>query len=306
VVTADPDGGDQVATPLATVPFYLAWRPDGEAIACLGNGPAGIDLTLVEPGAGGRVLLRGSPLFLAWSADGSRLACHVDDERLLVLDDGGRGVPREIAMVEGFTCPVWLGDGVVADVDDGGRRHIAVLDPENGKVRRRLARHDAWARLLAKPGEDRLAFVVGPLEADRAATVLNEEGEAVPEALCVLDTRSGALDIVTASMPLAAEWSPDGTRLLVLTQESATALAWTVWDGGLERTPVASFVPTALTARTELPFADQYAQSRRSWSPDGERVCWTARDPDGVDRLWVSGAQAEAVTEASACAWSPG
>ena len=42
LVTADPDGGDRVATSLPTMPFYLWWRPDGRALACLANGPQGI------------------------------------------------------------------------------------------------------------------------------------------------------------------------------------------------------------------------------------------------------------------------
>lgn len=52
LVTADPDGGDRVATALPTMPFYVWWRPDGRAVACLANGPQGIDLLLVDPGAG--------------------------------------------------------------------------------------------------------------------------------------------------------------------------------------------------------------------------------------------------------------
>ncbi len=317
LVTADPDGGDQVATPLPTMPFYLWWRPDGWALACLANGPQGIDLLLVEPGGPARVVLRGAPLFFSWAPDGAALVGHVDDDRLIVIGGDPAGATRQndLGEAEGFSSPTWLDGGIVADVTgDDGRRLLALLDPATGQVRRQLARHDGWARVVAAPGGQRLAVCVGPLDPGRDRAVLVEEGEAIPEALTVVDLASGFLDVVLAHPPVAVEWSPDGRRLLVLVADPAQLgpprLRWLVWDGGEARPIGESFLPTAWWARTELAFPEQFAQSRRTWSPDGRSITYAVQSPGGSNDivvLPVDGRQAAAtrICAGLSASWSP-
>jgi len=317
LVTADPDGGDRVATALPTMPFYLWWRPDGRAVACLANGPHGIDLLLVEPGGPAQVALRGAPLFFSWAPDGRRLVCHVDDDRLVIVDGEPAGQPeRDLVGAEGFSTPAWLREGIVADISGGdGRRLLALLDPETGRVRRPLARHDGWARVVAAGGP-RVALCVGPLDPGRDRRVLVEEGEAIPEALTVVDLVTGSLDVVLASPPVAAEWSPDGRRLLVLVAEQGglgvPRMRWLVWEG-VEPRPVGQpFTPTGWWARTELAFPEQFAQSRRSWSPDSRSFTYAVHRDDGRDVIVVQTADVvrdDAPTELGpglACSWSPG
>jgi TolB protein len=316
LVTADPDGGDRVATPLPTMPFYLWWRPDGRAVACLANGPQGIDLLLVEPGGPARVALRGAPLFFSWAPDGRRLVCHVDDDRLVLVGGEPDGPPDqdELADAEGFTAPAWLDGGIVADVaGDDGRRLLALLDPASGRVRYALARHDGWARVVAAPAGGRLAVCVGPLDPGRDRRLLVEEGEAIPEALTVVDLRTGSLDVVLAYPPVAAEWSPDGRRLLVLVPDPAGSsparLRWLVWDGGEARPVGRPFVPAAWWARTELAFPDQLAQSRRTWSPDGRAITYACQGPAGGDQVVVQAVDDDApavlVAPGVSSSWSP-
>ena len=288
LVTADPDGGDRVASSLATMPFYLWWRPDGRALACLANGPQGIDLLLVEPGGPARVALRGAPLFFSWAPDGRRLVCHVDDDRLTVVsgDPETEATAEDLAAAEGFSAPAWHAEGIVADVTgDDGRRLLALLDPATGTVRRPLARHDGWARVVAAPGSARLAVCVGPLDPGRDRAVLVQEGEAIPEALTVVDLATGSLDVVLASPPVAAEWSPDGRRLLVLVPDQSQVgpprVRWLLWDGGEARPLGKPFLPSGWWARTELAFPEQFAQSRRTWSPDGTSITYAAQRPNG-------------------------
>lgn len=294
LITADPDGGDRVATVLPTLPFYLWWRPDGRAVACLANGPQGIDLLVVEPGGPARVALRGAPLFFSWAPDGRRLVCHVDDDRLVVVDGDpqGPGGQEDLAEAEGFSAPAWLDAGIVADVSGpGGRRLLALLDPLTGQVRRPLARHDGWARVVAPRIGPRLAVCVGPLDPGRDRSVLVEDGEAIPEALTVVDLTSGSLDVVLAYPPVAAEWSPDGRRLLVLVTEPGgpgpARLRWLVWDGGEARRVGEPFVPTRWWARSELAFAEQFAQSRRTWSPDSRSITYAEQTPGGASVIVV-------------------
>ena len=293
LVTADPDGGDHVATPLPTMPFYLWWRPDGRAVACLANGPQGIDLLVVEPGGRATVALRGAPLFFSWSPEGSHLVCHVDDDRLVIVDGEPSSRPeRDLGCAEGFSAPAWLNEGIVADVVGGdGRRLVALIDPESGQVRRPLARHDGWARVVAAAGWPRVALCVGALDPGRDRRVLVEEGEAIPEALTVVDLATGSLDVVLASPPVAAEWSPDGRRLLVLVAEQdrlgVPLMRWLVWEGAEPRPVGRPFTPTAWWARTELAFPAQFAQSRRSWSPDSRSFTYPVHRDDGVEVIVV-------------------
>jgi Tol biopolymer transport system component len=135
VVFADPDGGDRMEIPMPVPPFYFQWRPDGRALACVGAGPLGYDLTVVEPGAASRVLIRGSPLFFQWAPDGSAVVANVSDDRLVVATDDGE---RPLGFAPGtFTAPAWLPFGVVAAVEDGGADggRVALIDPGSGLER---------------------------------------------------------------------------------------------------------------------------------------------------------------------------
>jgi len=180
-------------------------------------------------------------------------------------------------------------------------------------VRRPLARHDGWARVVAAKGGQRLAACVGPLDPGRDRSVLVEEGEAIPEALTVVDLASGSLDVVLAHSPVAAEWSPDGRRLLVLVpdpgQGGPPRLRWLVWDGGEARPVGEPFLPTAWWARTELAFPDQFAQSRRTWSPDGRSITYAVQGPGGANDVMVQpvdrGAGAARICAGLSASWSP-
>ena len=319
LVTADPDGGDPVATSLPTMPFYLWWRPDGRAVACLANGPQGLDLLLVDPGGPARVALRGAPLFFSWAPDGRRLVCHVDDERLVVVsgDPEASSPPAELAPAEGFSAPAWHDEGIVADVTGSdGRRLLALLDPTTGRVRRPLARHDGWARVMAARGGTRLAVCVGPLDPGRDRGVLVQEGEAIPEALTVVDLATGSLDVVLAHPPVAAEWSPDGRRLLVLVPDQSQLgpprLRWLLWDDGEARPLGKPFLPSGWWARTELAFPEQFAQSRRTWSPDGKSITYATQRPNGGNVIVVQPVDtsrdddAREICPGLTSSWSPG
>ena len=75
------------------------------------------------------------------------------------------------------------------------------------------------------------------------------------------------------------EWSPDGRNLLIATAGRADtgdlSLAWHVWDGE-ESFELARFRPSVAFARSYLPFADQYNETPRLWSPDSEAIVFGA------------------------------
>jgi hypothetical protein len=97
--------------------------------------------------------------------------------------------------------------------------------------------------------------------------------------------------VVLAYPPIAAEWSPDGRRLLVLVPDQERPgpprMRWLVWDGGEARPLGEPFLPTSWWARTELAFPEQFAQSRRTWSPDSRAITYAIQSPNGGDVVVV-------------------
>ncbi len=107
------------------------------------------------------------------------------------------------------------------------------------------------------------------------------------------------------------EWSPDGRRLLMATTASreggATSLAWQVWDGS-ESVELTQFAPSTAFLSSYLPFADQYDETPRLWSPDGDAITFGANTADGdvtaVARLDRVGAMAS-LGPSDVSFWSP-
>ena len=75
------------------------------------------------------------------------------------------------------------------------------------------------------------------------------------------------------------EWSPDGGNLLIATvaptDTDDLSLAWHVWDGE-ESVELARFKPSVAFARNYLPFADQYNETPRLWSPQSDAIVFGA------------------------------
>ena len=81
------------------------------------------------------------------------------------------------------------------------------------------------------------------------------------------------------------EWSPDGQRLLMATtaasqEADAAILAWRVWDDG-GSVELARFAPSVAFGTNYLPFADQYDETPRLWSPDSDAITFGASTSEG-------------------------
>lgn len=312
VAVADPDGGDRMETVVSAPPFYFLWRPDGRAVAALGRGPIGFDLTLVEPGAGASLLGRGAPFFFDWAPDGSAFAAHIDEIRLIV--GGSANDHQALGPDPGtFTAPAWLDTGIVAGVTDDDSEKMVLLDPARNAPARTICRYQGYTRFVPSPDQRRLAFVCGRRQGQPplSRSVLADPEWAIPDVLCVLDLATGELDIAYSAPPVEFTWSPDGHFLLLLValpdESDDVVLRWMLWDGNLEVRRLAGFIPTAATARNYLPFAEQYARSQTVWAPDSSAFCWAAHDPVGTDRVWVQEVDgpARAIDEGTVVTWSP-
>ena len=307
LVSARADGTDRWTVSLTFPSFYAYWRPGAEAVAFLTNGPLGLELGLADRHDGVRLLARGAPLFYDWSPGGDVLCAHVGADRLELVGADGR--PEPLGPRPGaFSAPAWLDDDalVVATADDG--QALDVVD-RRGARRRRLARFGDAVRFAASPDGTRLAYVAPSREPPRRTTGSLEE--AIPDHLVVVGPATGELDVVLASVPVAFEWSPDGSALLVLAPEAedgGVALRWRVWRDTGEPARLGRFVPSFTYARDYLPFAEQYARSQTAWSPDGRAFCFAGRPDGGEEGVWVQRlGQPEPtfVCPGAAVSWSP-
>lgn len=275
-------------------------------LAALSGGPLGLELAALDlTSASETVLTRGSPLFVAWSPDGSVLALHLGEDRLELLDPRAP-VPRPFGPLPGaFTVPQWMPDGrVVASVRHADEQRLSLLGP--GEERRDIARCGGLVRFALSSDGQRLAWFAS---APPVGSSVGYLPAAVPGSLVVADLHGGTnwrLDLI----PLAMQWSPDGSALLLLVVEGErpdVALRWLLWSGG-EPTPFDSFLPSRALARQYLPFFDQYAQALSLWSPEGDAFTYAGLHPDDATGVWVqrtvAGERPRRIADGELASWS--
>ena len=277
VAIATPEGTRRTDHAAVFPPFYLAWRPDGAAVATLAEGPLGLELCVVDERSGvGEILHRGAPLYFAWSHDGA-LAVHRHAGATSTLSTHGAGYDgaRFASLQPGsFRAPAFVGDQVAAVVEHAGRPHLVLLD------------RSATVTTVLAPAEHGANFVVSPSGEFVAATTFGT----TPGPLVVHDMTRGTTHVVDPSAPALLQWSPDSSSLLVarvVDRGDFPRLAWSVWRDGEQRT-IAEARTTASFAREVLPFYEQFAQSHSWWAPDGQSFCYAAVDDFGNDTIWVA------------------
>ena len=299
-------------------PIYLYWSPDSRHLAALLQHGSNLELQLLDSAAkeAPRQLLVGQPLYWSWAADGKTLAVHVGaDPRssdtwvgLLHLTDASIQQERFPDAPGGFRAPAWAPGAAVdklAYVALGGGTSILSVRNAAGQVTRITSSPTDIAFTWSPPG-DWLAFASA--SPDTPATYTGVE----------VARADGSERHRLSQDPLVAfYWAPDGKRLALLGLDpAAQALAWSVVSvDGKQHQALTSFVPSSDFA-FQLPFFDQYAQSTRLWSADGQKLVYGATG--GSERrngsalteqvmLLDAGGQAApaAIAPGSVAVWSP-
>lgn len=298
-------------------PIYLYWSPDSRHLTALLQRGAGLELHLLdstgqEPP---RRLLVGQPLYWSWAPDGRTLAVHVGADPqsrdtwvgLLHITDAAAQEERFADAPGGFRAPAWApgaGDKL-AYVALGGGTSILSVRSTAGQVTRITSSPTDLAFIWSPPG-DWLAFASA--SPDTPATYTGLE----------VARADGSERHRLSQDPLVAfYWAPDGKRLALLgLDQAAQALAWSVVSvDGKQHQTLTSFVPSSDFA-FQLPFFDQYAQSTRLWSADGQKLVYGATGgserrngsalTEQVMLLDASGQAAPAaIAPGSVAVWSP-
>jgi hypothetical protein len=273
----------------SSAPFYLYWSPDGKSLTFLTQEPSGLAMRAINVTQNGdsRVLEEGSPFYWVWSPQGDRLLMHVggarvfsEEAHLSVLDNREDATRVELKLAPGrFQAPIWSTDGkdvfIVAE-DDAGEdaifgMHMDTLEQYQVTHLTGVGR----TYMVISPNNRHIAY----LEADLSRPIPLGSPYLV-------DTTSGETRLITNRDVMSMYWSPDGTKLALLTAgfddggssakggglaapfPQKVVFRWWVYDveaGDLE--PLLSIEPTLDFVQT-VPYFDQYHLSLTFWSPD--------------------------------------
>jgi TolB protein len=299
-------------------PIYLYWSPDSRHLTALLQHGSTLELHLLDSAGteAPRRLLVGQPLYWSWASDGKTVAVHAGDPQtgdawvgLLHVADDSTVVERFADAPGGFRAPAWAPGAGAADklayVALGGGTSILTIRNAIGQLTRLASSQTDIAFSWSPPG-DWLAFA-------SASTTMRATYSGVEVAHA-----DGSERHRLSQDPLVAfYWAPDGKRLALLgLDQAAQALSWSVVSvDGKQNQALASFVPSSDFA-FQLPFFDQYAQSTRLWSADGQKLVYGATGgserrngstlSEQVMLLDASGQAATApLAQGSVAVWSP-
>ena len=296
LVTVDPTGSGRTEFPVDTATFFLQWDPTSSRIAYLGNFQGSIGMGVAERGEDGepvaRTIVRGQPFYLSWSPEGERLLIHVGTGVLATLDLEGN--LDEVGDRPGiFQAPVWLPDGRMV--------YAANVDGEQMLV----VRGDGPPKELVS-FRGVIEFVVSP-DGRQVAYRVSEDALG---GVSVVDLRSARSRRVTQAPTSAFHWSPDGSRLLLMTVEDGapTNHRWMIWDGSSSSRIGHAFLPSPTFLRDYVPFYGQFAQSMTPWSPDGTSFAFPGLIEDRAG-IWVQDVDSQepefVLDGGRVVAWSP-
>lgn len=307
-ILAIPPGGADALPVLEASPnpyIYGYWAPSACAegpscgrFAYLLNDDSAVALHLAELNANadepaqGSLLGRDSSFYYSWAPSGEQMLWYRGERQLSVYDlaagDDSNPLPDRAGL---FMSPAWspAGTQLLFARADGSASRVTVADGDE--------RVD-----LGLPVQGYVHFVWSP---DGEHVAYSGGGDPLgPITVISADGGSGRT-FDTISHVVAFFWSPDSTRLAVVSLEerqeplqearrtsgrarpaadhldpSDFAFAWHVIEvASGETTLYAQFFPTS-EQWYMLRFFDQYAQSHRLWSPDSRCIVYAEQDQD--------------------------
>ena len=312
LVVADT-GDDSVSTPVRRPYFFYSWSTDGSYIAALGPGLIGTSLDILD--ADGvpvsDVALDSGSLYLAWEPGGDDLLVHTDEELFLVTDITDLGSLSPLGSPgEQFLAPAWIPDTrdalivvqevdgarlVRIEVDSGRQTDLGPIDGAAGIV----VSADGTKALLAHSD----AVSGGPTFASFVEVAPVADVTAPTE---LIDLGTGERTVISSSQSIWAEWSPDGSAIVLL-QPSESGLEWSVWSEGTLK-GLGAFLPSPTFLQNYLLFGWQYVETPRVWSPDGQAITYAAID-NGQVGIYVhrlTDASPVRIADGDVAFWSPG
>lgn len=310
VVDVDRNPDERLELDVIFPAFYLHWRPDSKAIATLGEGPLGLELTVIDLETRlSEILARGGPLFFDWQVNGTMLANVGRDDSRRFEYHGRRDatVSFDAHAPASFAAPASIpgSDGFVAAVRTGNVSELVVLGGD-GSITKKLGSFNGFARFVVSPDGHKVAWVVGKTADDLSLT----PASTTADHLVVHDLITGASTTVTERMPVVFEFSPDSEKLLYLSVDDLGGsrwMRWHVWHDHVDHA-LDWCRPSAVEAREYIPFSEQHTRGQRRWAPDSAAFCYAGTATSGQEGVWVQRLdrdEATFIAGGQAAWWSP-
>jgi TolB protein len=265
---------------------FPLWSPDGAQLALIAPNDSSTALLLtvgdvVAREAGRAVgVAVGGPIYLTWSPDSTLMAIHHRD-RLLFKDDQGELFDTARSSIR-YRVPAVSSDSAsiayVADLGDGERLIARTIS--TGEERELV------------PVRTEAAFAFSPADPEVLAVVVRaEEASAAYAGISLVNAARGGESALYEETVYAFWWSPDGTKI-ALVSTSPDSFTWVIVDiATSEATTLAHFIPTP-EFTTYMQFFDQFGLAQDIWSADSTAITFAghmASDGESApdDAAWV-------------------
>jgi TolB protein len=301
LTVSNADGSDRRVAPMASIPFYLNWAPDGSRIGALHvSAEAGIELEIVDVTTSEeRLSAKGSPFFFSWRPDASALVAHVGGIGLVTIDSIGETGNLGSTSAE-YQAPQWTAKGIL----HLGGRELKLLDPAGDTLG--LAAIPGPATFVASPDGTKVA-ILAIRPSQNGVAVARQSTPALPvETVVVLDLATRSIETVVDGPAMGFFWSPDSAKLMILrVSEAQGHLDVRVWQAGQSQM-LGDYVPDFSFVSKVLPFFNQYAQSCQPWSPDSSEIALagTIGQREGIWVQPLDGSPPRFIAEGTWVAWS--
>ena len=270
IATIDIRTGRFDTRPAERAYFFFTWSADATSVVGLGPSDDGsvISADILDRQAINRfdTSIDGPTMYVSWEPDGRDLVVHAGPRLVLVLAPDEDGQIRDLGEVgTAFQAASWI----------PGTRDIVhtVAGPTGEDVRLARTNVDTRESVDLGPAFGLTQISVHP-DGGRAAighAQPDPDGIATPVEL--VDLATGARSPIGTAPATWLEWSPDGTRLLMVVPDGSD-LRWNVWDG-TSITDLGVYAVSSGFASTYLTFADAYVEAPRMWSPDSKAIVFT-------------------------------
>jgi len=253
------------------LPIYLYWSPNGSQIAVLSqsmdNEGDKLSLSTIRPSQLGqeRPVAEGTPLFFTWS--GERVAAYIggsdaQSSRLSVSDPNGHSATEILPGIPGnFCAPVSINDTDLVYVAAYNGSTQVLRTTVGSSVPQAIHPVNGLVGLVSSPDKKRIAMAVAP----------GGDGTAYRN-LSVLDVASGRVQHIVDLPCLGFFWTPDSTRLVVVSVDThRNLMTWSVVHLNGDIDPITEMVPTR-DFGFYLRFFEQYSQSHPIISHDSKHL----------------------------------
>lgn len=287
-------------------PFYLYWSPDNETVSFLTSSPAASELSLrlaFLNGEASRVADTGQPYYWVWSPNGDEIFVHkggaqgTNPAARLARFFSADGQTQAFDLGPGrFQAPGWSPDGeqFLAALENS----LVILNRE-GEIAQTVTEYDVSISFTWSPNGEQIAYL---------PTTPASGGFLGPLTIHATRPENADLSFTTPEQTvLAYFWAPDSQKIAYFIADTSDDV-----DAGLVQTSpistqrqetfrLALHLMDAQTGATQrlttfqptdaflaiFPFFDQYHHSATLWSPDSEKLVYTAMSGTGEAGVWV-------------------